>query len=614
MELVTIYKDIYSKKAEDAHHITVDAALARIRNGKSQRQVERIRAAIDKDKQDSMKCLLPSVCFSGKFGAREDAALIQHSGFLVMDFDEVDDIGEFIGSLAGFEYVYAAWLSPRGNGVKALVKIADGKRHREHFAALKDIFTDIDKSGINESRVCYESYDPNMYLNPNAVAFTKIKITEKIEMKETTGDEREIFTKLLKWLTNKNEAFVTGERNSFIFKLASSCCRFGISQQAAEAMILTEFPASNDFTHKEAGKAIASAYKANKGKYGGAVFEKSVLVDKVTRQELKVDDVHYDINEKLRDVIYGSDVKGNALNIYRDGYGKVKGVGIPELDMHFKEKPGEVTCLTGIANFGKSAILKYFKLLRVILFGEKFASFSPEDNPPEEYYHDFVEMYLGCDCTPNNPERPPESVYSAVYDWISSFIFYVYPRELTPTPEYIKEKFLELIIKEGISSAAIDPFNQMMHDYTKGGGRTDQYLETVLGDFTRFAQANGIPLTIVAHPTKMGADPNGDFKCPGINDLNGGAMWGNKMDNILAYHRPFGVSNPDDPLAELHSKKIKRQKIVGKKGSFDFRYIRRTRRFEFNGIDYMQRAIDAKNGTSILPGFKKHSVDEEAPF
>lgn len=614
MGIVTIYKDVYSFKESDAHHIAVDAALARIREGKSMQRVQDLRSTLDTDKQDSMKRLLPSVCFSGKFGAREDSKLIEHSGFLVMDFDKVDDIGEMMATLAGHDFVYAAWLSPRANGVKALVKIADGKKHREHFAALQEIFPSIDESGVNESRVCYESYDPSMYVNPDVKPFAKIKITEKIEVRETSGDERETFTKLLKWLSNKSEAFVTGERNSFIFKLGSACCRFGISQDACEALILSEYPASNDFTHKEAARTIKSAYKTNRGRTGSAVFEKTLLVDKVTRKELAVDEPTFNIGEKPRDVVYGSDVKGNALDIYRNGYGKVNGVGIPELDRHFKEKAGEVTCLTGVANFGKSAFLKYYKLLRVILFGEKFASFSPEDNPPEEYYHDFVEMYLGCDCTPNNPERPSEAAYSAVYDWVSSFIFYVYPKDLTPTPDYIKEKFLELIIKEGIASAAIDPFNQLMHDYSKGGGRTDQYLETVLGDFTRFAQTNSIPLTIVAHPTKMGADQNGDFKCPGINDLNGGAMWGNKMDNILVYHRPFGVSQPDDPLAELHSKKIKRQKIVGKKGFFDYRYIRRTRRFEFDGIDYMQRAIDAKNGTSVLPGRAKHVIDNEAPF
>ena len=77
-------------------------------------------------------------------------------------------------------------------------------------------------------------------------------------------------------------------------------------------------------------------------------------------------------------------------------------------------------------------------------------------------------------------------------------------------------------------------------------------------------------------------------------DLADGAMWNNKMDNILIYHRPMMQTNPEDPLAEFHSKKIKRQKTVGKRGFLLFEYVRRTRRFEFGGIDYMARLIAEK--------------------
>ena len=48
-------------------------------------------------------------------------------------------------------------------GLKALVKIADTKKYREHFTALQEELN-CDKSGINESRVCYESYDPDIGL------------------------------------------------------------------------------------------------------------------------------------------------------------------------------------------------------------------------------------------------------------------------------------------------------------------------------------------------------------------------------------------------------------------------------------------------------------------
>ena len=45
-------------------------------------------------------------------------------------------------------------------------------------------------------------------------------------------------------------------------------------------------------------------------------------------------------------------------------------------------------------------------------------------------------------------------------------------------------------------------------------------------------------------------------------DIADGAMWNNKMDNILIYHRPNHQKDPSSTLCELHTKKIRRQKSV----------------------------------------------------
>lgn len=611
----TIFENIYS---DAPFYVTIDKALERIKSGKSKVKIEEIRKCLDKEKADLLKRQLPSVCFSGTFTRREDAALLDHSGFIVLDFDNVE-VDETMGTLCSNEIIYAAWVSPRGNGVKALVKIADGAKHREHFEALRDLFPEADKSGVNVSRVCYESYDPNLYLNKKSKVFAKIKTVERIEVKETVTEDYSIFRNLLTWLSNKNDAFVTGERNRFIFKLASACCRFGLGEDTAKQLILQEYPASNDFSQKECGKAIASAYKANRSKSGTARFEKEVLVDKTTRREIEIDETIYDENVKPRDVVYGADVKEQAYSIYQHGYPSVERLGIP-LDDYFKSKRMEITLLTGIGNYGKSSFYKWYQLLRVLKLGEKFASFSPEDNPPEEYYFDFVEMLLGCDCTPHNPHRPNKEVWNNAYDWVSQHIFYLYPKGLAPTPDYIKERFLELIIKEKVDGVCIDPFNQMTNDYSRAGGRSDKYLETILGDFSRFAQANNVYFTVVAHPPKLEKKGDGNYPCPDVFDIADGGMWNNKMDNIIVYHRPFMQTAPDDPTAEFHSKKIRRQKVVGKKGMVLFEYIRKTRRFEFGGVDYMARAIQER-GLEFMPKqsnlkFKSYQdvQKEENPF
>jgi hypothetical protein len=592
--MVTIFSNIFDKKP---NYISVDSALNRIKIGKSKDKVEEIRKQIDKERANKLKCNLPSVCFSGKFEERIDSKIIEHSGFIVLDFDGVEDLDKRKSEIKHYDFVYACWVSPSGNGLKALVKIADGKKHREHFTALRDVFPDADKSGINESRVCYESFDEDIYINPIATQFKKITKQETVVVTERLQNEVDLFEKILKWLSNKGDAFVTGERNSFIFKLASACCRFGINESDCQNLCRLSFSTNDSsFSSAECLRTVKSAYKSNASKFSTAEFTKDILVDKKTKTEIKISEINEDIyNLEIRpkDVIFGEDVKGQALNIYENGYGSVQTTGIDILDEYFKLKKAEVTLLTGIGNYGKSTFLKYLLLMKAILFGDKFAIFSPEDNPAEEFYHDIVEILLGCDCTPYNYNKPSKESYEDAFDFISKHFFYVYPKDIAPTPDYIKERFLELIIKEGVTGCVIDPFNQLTNNYG-ANGRSDKYLETLLSDFLRFSQINNQYFVIVAHPHKLQKDSSGNYPCPDVFDIADGAMWNNKMDNIIVYHRPNHQIEPTSPLCEFHSKKIRRQKIVGKKGVLQFELNRGKRRFYFNGVDFMKLAIDNK--------------------
>ena len=594
--IATIFKNIFSK---EPHFIAIEKALERIKSGSSKELVIEIRNTLDKEKANKIKLNLPSVCFSGKFGNdRKDEQLIEHSGFIVLDFDDISELREKQTDIISHDFVYACWVSPSGNGLKALIKIADGSKHREHFQSLQEVFPEIDRSGINVSRVCYESFDPEIYVNDKASVFAKAKKIEKITVTENQNvDDSENFRRILKWLTNKNDAFVTGERNTYIFKLASACCRFGIDENAALGLISAEYTVSNDFTMSEMKSAVKSGYRANRNNFGTASIQKEKLVSKETNYEIDVKREFTEENGenyRIEDVVYGIDVKDRALSINERGFEKIMGVGIPELDYLFKPKRGEITLLTGIGNYGKTAWQKSQILGRIIMFGEKIATFSPEDTPAEEYFHDFVEMLLGCECTPFNPNRPSNEVYEAAYDFISKHIFYISAEMLSPTPQYIKEKFLELIVQEKVDFCCIDPFNQMTNDYKGFGGRTDKYLETLLADFSRFAKKNDVYFWVIAHPKLMERDKSGNYKCPDVFDVADGAMWNNKMDNILVYHRPFAQTDPNNPLAEFHSKKIKK-KSVGRKGFLLVEYVWERRRFFIEGRDFIQEMLNKKN-------------------
>lgn len=595
---VSIYKDFNDLQG---HTITVLGALERIRNGKSKELVEKAREAKTKKEADELKKKLPAVCFSGLFNKRKDSELVEHSGYIVLDFDNVTNIAQKRNELCAISYITAVWVSPSGKGLKALVQIEWKTMHKEHFDALMNDFSDIDKTGRNVSRLCFESYDPDLYYNPNSEVYSKlpVKKEDKRLPKQTTteviNDDDKIFQNLLTWMTSKGDAFREGERNHFVFKLAASCCRFGMLEETCYNLMMTYVVPDASFSQRECRQAIRSAYRANMNQWNTAEFTKDQLVSKANRVEVKIELTEQDLEEmEKEDVIYAEEVMEKASDIYLHGYRAAQPLGVPPLDKHFKRVKGDLTIVSGIGNYGKSSFMKWEMVFRIVKFGEKVAIFTPEELPAEQFYHDLVEIYFGKDCTPNNPNRPSYDMYMKVYKMIGEHIFMVYPKSVSPTPDYVKEVFLTLIVKHGVERVIIDPFNQMANDYTKGGGRSDKYLETFLSDCTRFARKNNVYFDIVVHPHKMRKGDDGNYPCPEVFDLADGAMWNNKADNILIYHRPFAQTAPESPICEFHSKKIRRQKIVGIKGFFEFQLQRNTRRFTFDGIDYLQQAIDGK--------------------
>jgi len=583
MRKISIYKDIFDKTS--TYTITVENALKRIKNGHSKTRIIDIRNEPNEERQSNLKDHLPSVTFSGIFSSRFDENIVTHSGLICLDFDHID-IPSYLEKMRNWEYCYAAWISPRNNGIKVLVKISDGKKHREHFEALRKVYPEIDLKCKNESRVCYESYDPNLFIHEESKTFTECIKFEVISTTDTgsfsASDHYEVYKKLLSWLERKGNIFSKGNRNYFVFVLAGAMCRFGVYEDDTIRLLQTEYSTDKDFSIREIEKSVRSAYKKNKQSAGTVEFKNEQLSSKETKYE--IDPKIFDEGYTPDDVIYGTDVYSDALDVYENGYRKAETTFIPQLDVHFKWKKGELTVLSGIGNYGKSHYINQLQLIKALKTDTKWAVFSPESAPASEYYFDLTEALIGCPCDGGYYKKPPKAVFEKAYKFVSEHFFFIYSEKLAPSPEFIKMKFMELIIKEKCEGVIIDPFNQLANDYTKQG-RDDKYLETFLGDCLKFARQNNIYFVIVAHPHKMQKEGQKDYPCPDVYDLAGGAMWNHKCDNILVYHRPMAQSDPESPLCQHHSKKIRKEKMIGKKGFFDFELKRLRRRFYFNGFN-----------------------------
>lgn len=316
--MVTIFESIH--KTDKPFHISIDTALERVRNGKSRNICEEVRRTQTKAERNVIKKKLPAVCFSGSFSKRSADGLIAHSGFICIDFDGFKDQDELDSKRFELEfdsYTYACFISPSGDGLKVLVKIPqDEKNHKGYFEALADYYAspNFDMACSDVSRVCYESYDPNIYIDKESDVWTKVKEKASTAPKKISiplNDDNKTIEYLKRWW-NKDYGLVSGARNKNIFILAAAYNQYGIPFETALSSIC-EYEQS-DFPASEITTAVRSAYK-NNAEFNTKKFEDEDKVNIVTGMLSKsipaevikeiIPDVTDEIIETITDKVMG---------------------------------------------------------------------------------------------------------------------------------------------------------------------------------------------------------------------------------------------------------------------------------------------------------------------
>lgn len=278
-------------------------------------------------------------------------------------------------------------------------------------------------------------------------------------------------------------------------------------------------------------------------------------------------------------VYYLEQIFPDMLESFKAGVQLAPTTRFDEMDEYFRWKKGDITLCTGYGNHGKSFFMLQMMLTKSIWDGWKWAIFSPENYPPNDFYDDIVEMYVG-----KWLQKMTVDEYTEACKFISEHIYYVYP-ENEHDINSIHEKFRYLILKKGIDGVMIDPFNQL--DKTqKAYERDDQYLSWVLKDIKRFALLNNIVYTIIAHPKNPTYNQDRSLPVPDSYDLHGGSMWANKADQILAYYRPRFHEDKNSPDVDVYVQKLKRKRTGGKLGFFSLSLDWNMKRYKTNSGDF----------------------------
>ena len=284
---VTLFKKIELTTTGYIRDVT--EMLDRIRTGNSKDIVEELRA--NKDKAKEIKKQLPVICFSGEFGHRSASGLKKHSGLICLDFDkfETDELLKTTrDTLQGDEYTFALFTSPSGDGLKLVVKIpANALEHKQYFQSLEKYYNhpNFDKATSDVVRACFESYDPELYYNPESSLWTEKEEQDFTELGTNTPtiaikSKNEVAKKLLTWW-NKKFGHNKGSRNANLFKLAIALNDFGVEK--SEAISICEQFIESDFPQSEVHNVVNNGYK-KEGNFNTRFFEDSDLKRAIEQQ------------------------------------------------------------------------------------------------------------------------------------------------------------------------------------------------------------------------------------------------------------------------------------------------------------------------------------------
>jgi len=313
---ITIFKDLY--KSTDIPFVRpLHKIVERIKGTKNAALIERIRKAEDKEEYSRLKNTLPAILFQGVFSQRNDDSCVEPSGLMITDYDKFPDKKELkktLHSIVTNPTTVVAFISPGGNGIKALVKIppcdkADYKRYfKAYLEEFKNEYFDISNSNI--SRVCFDSYDPDCYANYEAETYCPelkdegFKVSEKVPVLPVSGDS-EIVERIMKW--NWNTDFIEGERNQYVFNLASAFCEYGVSKDYAIGYIDNNVRFGS-FSEREMKTAIDSAYKKRN-------FDSKFFEDYDKRNQIQSD-----FNKPKEDVIKKHNIDEETYTELRGEY------------------------------------------------------------------------------------------------------------------------------------------------------------------------------------------------------------------------------------------------------------------------------------------------------
>jgi len=263
---------------------------------------------------------------------------------------------------------------------------------------------------------------------------------------------------------------------------------------------------------------------------------------------------------------YVDEVIGYHLNGFPSG----DKVGYKDFDNLMSFRPGELTVITGIPNSGKSAWLDQVLVRLSSRCGWKHGILSREQWPHSIHMTKLVQIFSGKGL--RSKEMNKDIIRSSM-DFLNDHLFLFGIDDLTI--DGILEKAKQLVLRHGIKSLVIDPWNTLDHDMQ--GTNETEYIRKTLKKVVDFKDRYSVHVFVIAHPTKVSTDAMGKFLAPTLYSIAGSAHWYNMMDNGIIIYRNVGTrAEKTGDLGDSVSAMVKKVRnfFIGQQGtcSFDYNY------------------------------------------
>ena len=587
---VTMFESVY--KTDKPYHITLTTALKRIREGASATIVSDVREGNKKRKTD-----LPVVLFSGEFSTREDDKIISHSGLIVLDFDHID-VEAYKNILCTDDHILACWISPSGDGLKALIRISNPERHRDHFRAIVKYFDkqynlEVDSSGANESRACFESYDEHICIKEDAQVFTGMMSAEGEKRNQNAVQVVTDFTdyQKLNIAARMVRHAQDGEKHAMLLKASILCGGYiaaGRMEEVEAIRVLEREIEKRDVDSMDTARnTIRDGIEQGKQL---PIREVMDVENDIKRQHLiESTDMSF-ISSDDEDMAWINALAEGKLQLGLD-------TGSEALDEHFRYKR-EFFIFNGHSNVGKTTMALYLMVNASMRHGWKWLIYSAENKTAS------IKSKLMQFAGRRRLEKMSYHERKFLYQWVNEHFVVVSNKQVYTYYDLIifAEKMMQ---NGGIDAFFIDPYNALKIDLS---GRNQigvhQYHYEAASEFLTFANKHDIALWLNTHAVteaQRRKGPDGLPVAPFAEDTEGGGLFVNRADSFATFHRK--IQHPESHwrrTMEFHQRKVREVETGGRPTPFleplYFELNSEMTGFTINGHYLFQDLFTTKNG------------------